>query len=78
MTMQVFQIALLENAYREGLTIFATTKYVEVSGPTVRRYFARFADEGIKRGTVLRRVHHPRWYTGVGPYTGPDWIGKPA
>ena len=70
------QMDQLQDCYREGLTCDASARRCSVSRPTVIRYFQRFAALRIPRGEVERSPGGRRAWPE--PYTGPDWIGKPA
>jgi len=79
MTIKGKRAAALEKAYREGWTINAAAARCDVAFGTAWSYFDKFAAAGIPRGSIKRRKEGPRRrYGSPQPYTGPDWIGKPA
>lgn len=78
-------IAEIENAFRDGLTIWATMYLTDCGQTSVGRLFREFRAERVPRIVRKRRsrsasergaaCYNDGWPP---PYTGPAWIGKAA
>jgi hypothetical protein len=75
-----YEIARIENAYREGMSINWTCHTLRHGFGVVKRLFWGFATMGIPRAPQRRKPYRSRQYHDyrVQPYTGPDWIGVAA
>ena len=70
-------VAVLEDCYRDGRSVFRAARCADVAGSTAKRYYAEFKSEGIPRGEYRRMAAAlaRRWWPT--PYDGPEWIGRP-
>jgi hypothetical protein len=79
MTLNIAQIALLEDCFRGGLTAEAAALRALCGPDAAYTYFRTFVAEGIVRplrGKKARASRRRGWELGwPEPYRGPVWIG---